>query len=336
MTRFDLSLRRLFLFAGYGTVILSMLACAALSGGGGMQNSAVQLADNVVKVKLDTGEWMPVAGESTFSLVGKLESTNPWTVAGKALSTNSSTKMDDGLQVGDLVHVQGTMLDANNWLAYSIERAQEQTDPTSTVVLIGKVDSVSPWVVNGTQLNVTSDTNIEGDIKPGTIVRVAIQLLNDGTWKVLSISPLGQQSEASGCATVVATVASVNGDEIQFLGWPNAVTFSPQVQNISTNDNSTNTSSNDNEDENENENGNNDITSIGPGDTVSAVVCVSKDGQPVITHITMLDKNEESDTNGGTKVLICHKPGKNQKTLSLPQEAVPAHLGHGDKLGACP
>ncbi|MGH8482235.1 MAG: hypothetical protein ACRES8_07235 [Nevskiaceae bacterium] len=35
---------------------------------------------------------------------------------------------------------------------------------------------------------------------------------------------------------------------------------------------------------------------------------------------------------GGGTSLVCHK-GK--KTLELPQEAVQAHLDHGDRLGPC-
>jgi hypothetical protein len=35
-------------------------------------------------------------------------------------------------------------------------------------------------------------------------------------------------------------------------------------------------------------------------------------------------------------VMICHKPGTPaEKTLEVPSEAVPAHLGHGDRLGSC-
>jgi hypothetical protein len=36
------------------------------------------------------------------------------------------------------------------------------------------------------------------------------------------------------------------------------------------------------------------------------------------------------------RVVICHKPGTPaEHTLSVPPEAVPAHLGHGDTLGPC-
>ncbi|MFT3890007.1 MAG: DUF5666 domain-containing protein [Anaerolineales bacterium] len=194
MKRFNISVKRLPMLLAYGALILSMLACAVLSGTpqAQTQNGSAQLDNGVIKVKLETGEWVPVAGKSNFSLVGKLENTDPWTVAGKALTTNTSTQIDDGLKAGDLVRVQGTILDNNTWLAYSINRVDEPTD--STVILIGVVDSVNPWVVNGTQLNVTSDTEINGEIKPGMIVRVVIQLLDDGTWKVLRIAPLGEQT----------------------------------------------------------------------------------------------------------------------------------------------
>jgi hypothetical protein len=41
-------------------------------------------------------------------------------------------------------------------------------------------------------------------------------------------------------------------------------------------------------------------------------------------------------TPTGTMVLICHKPGTPaEKTLWLPEPAIPGHLGHGDVLGAC-
>ncbi len=36
-----------------------------------------------------------------------------------------------------------------------------------------------------------------------------------------------------------------------------------------------------------------------------------------------------------TKVTICHKPDGNPKTMTVPESAVGAHVGHGDAIGAC-
>jgi len=46
----------------------------------------------------------------------------------------------------------------------------------------------------------------------------------------------------------------------------------------------------------------------------------------------ILPVDGKSGKAGGGTTLVCHK-GK--KTMELPQEAVRAHLDHGDRLGAC-
>ena len=45
----------------------------------------------------------------------------------------------------------------------------------------------------------------------------------------------------------------------------------------------------------------------------------------------------DDDDNGSSQVTICHINGSGKaKTLTVSENAVPAHLGHGDSLGACP
>ena len=144
---------RLPVFMGYVMVIASMLACAVLAGGPQVEEGSLQLDNGVIVVKNEDGDQSPVAGTSTFDLVGPLEGMDPWKVAGVTLQTNDVTQIEEGLQIGDIVRVRGTILDDDTWLAYSMERAQEQTDPI--IILIGVVDSVDPWVVNGIELNVT-------------------------------------------------------------------------------------------------------------------------------------------------------------------------------------
>lgn len=230
------------------------------------------------------------------------------------LQTNESTQIEEGLQIGDLVRVQGLILDDGTWLANSIERSEEQVDPI--IILVGKVDSVDPWIVNGIQLNVTEDTEIQGTVTPGMFVRVEILLSPDGTWEVLSIAPLDQGEDGDECGTVAARVESVNGNEVQLSGWP-AIMLDENTLI---------------EDESGGEG------TLAPGQTVLITVCLSGEGQVSITKITILDaeKDEPSD-EGGEKVLICHKPDKKGgHTISISPSAVPAHLAHGDTEGPCP
>jgi len=80
---------------------------------------------------------------------------------------------------------------------------------------------------------------------------------------------------------------------------------------------------------------------LSPNQNVLVVLCPSDNNQIVITQIIIIvvnpsDEGGNESAGNNEKVLVCHKPKKNPHTLSLPQSAVPAHLGHGDTLGACP
>jgi hypothetical protein len=302
------------LFVGYLGIVMFIMACAGI-GVASSGDALLRLVDGSVEVRNDSGDWVSVASESTFEMVGELESNAPWTVAGTTFETRDSTQIDEGLEAGDLVRVKGAILEDDSWVAYSIERAEEQTGPT--IILIGQATSIDPWVVKEITLNVTTDTVITGVITPGMLVRVEILLLEDGTWEVLSIAPFGNVSEAPDCATVMATVVSVNGNEIQFSGWPVVVTLAEDVKIES----------------DEGEEG-----TLSENQVVPVVVCPSGDGQIVIVQIVILNTDDDAPVGGeGEKVLVCHKPDKKGgHTLSISSSAVPAHLGHGDKLGPCP
>jgi len=352
--------RRWPLLLGYIGILAMMLACVGINVGVDPQvtqtdpeDVSIHLEGGVVEVQDENGDWTPVAGDSAFDLTAELESTDPWKVAGIALATNESTRIEDGLQVGDLVRVRGIILEDGTWLANSIERAAEQVDPI--IILIGRVDSVDPWVVNGIQLNVTADTEIQGTITPGMFVRVEILLSPDGTWEVLSIAPLGEVEEDPDCGIVVATILSVEGDEIQLTGWP-VITLGEDVKIGSDegaeNDGTENDEEGENAGEDQDEDGDQDQSdtehegdqgTLSPNQVVLVVVCPSGEGQIVIIQIIIInigdgnDEGEVPDGGEGGKVLVCHKPDKKGgHTLSISSSAVPAHLGHGDKLGPCP
>src|SRR5690349_4279707 len=91
------------LIIGYFGIITSLLACMTIGLGTSKTDSGTLQIDNgSVEVKGLNGEWRPVAGASTFELVGALKSMSPWVVAGTTLETNETTKIAEGLQVGDL------------------------------------------------------------------------------------------------------------------------------------------------------------------------------------------------------------------------------------------
>ena len=325
MSRCNKSVIRWQMVAGYVAVIAVLLACAT---SGGISPTAtpvateepaalLRLENGAIELQREDGDWVPVGGETTFEIVGELESIDPWMVTGNTFATRESTQIDEGLQVGDVVKVRGVILEDGTWLAYSIEHAEAEEQTNPTIILIGEVTSIAPWVVNGITLNMTSDTLIGEGIEPGMIVRVDILLLEDGTWEVLSIISLGNFINVPGCATVMATILSVNGNEVQLVGWP-VIKLDEDVKI---------------------ENDQGIEGTLSKGQVVLVVVCSSENGQIRITHIIILNTEENETPAGseGKKVLICHKPGKKGgHTLSISASAVPAHLAHGDKIGPCP
>jgi hypothetical protein len=278
------------------------------------------MGENAIEAQDINGAWSPVSADSTFEIKGTLESMDPWQVGGTEFETRESTEIEAVLQNGELVKVRGMILEDGTWVALSIERVEEDAAPT--IILIGEVTSMDPWVVNEITLNVTEDTVISGDIALGTLVRVEILLGEDGTWEVLSIAPLGELPEEEGCVTVLATFVSTNAGQVQFLGWPAGVTLGEGVEAENGNSNESSI----------------DIDRLNEGQTVLAVLCLVN-GQIVVTQIILVDTEDGDETGspGQEKVLICHKPDKKGgHTISVAEPAVLAHLGHGDILGPCP
>jgi hypothetical protein len=295
---------------------------------GRIQEDGTWLAERIVRALDET---------RAFEITGPIESMDPWKVAGISLEIRSWTEIAEGLQAGDLVRVKGQIQADGTWLAYAIERVEEA--PYPSFVLIGTVISIDPWVVNGIPLNVTEDTIIVGNIVPGMLVRVEINLLPDGTWQVVRITPLQDFGHVPICMHIYATVASVEGDQIHLLGWP-ALSWDAHAGDQNGEDNGEDEDGND-EGEGQDED-HSEIPWEGeltPNSIVQIYLCIDEEGNITIINIIVINPGnpDYQPPLEGEKVIICHKPihKKGGNTLSISASALPAHLAHGDTLGAC-
>lgn len=248
-------------------------------------------------------------GDRIFEIAGHIESMDPWRVAGISFETRDWTDIEPGLEIGDLVWVKGQLMEDGTWVAFEIERIDETTNPL--IVIIGTVISTDPWVVSGIPLNVTEETIIEGEISPGMLVRVEIYLLPDGTWQVFRITSLDVFIGIPGCMNLTASVVSIEGNRIQLLGWP--------LLEL---------------DENVKIDGN-----LRPNSVIIIQLCFNEDGTFAIIQIIIIfqPEIEVEPSVQGDKVTICHKPFKKKggNTITISRSALPAHLAHGDYIGAC-
>src|SRR5512143_993150 len=94
------------------------------------KTASLRLNNGAVEVQKENHIWIPIGGETTFDLIGKLENNNPWMVTGNTFAVRDSTQVAENAKVGDLVEVKGVILEDATWLAGSIELAQEQIYPT--------------------------------------------------------------------------------------------------------------------------------------------------------------------------------------------------------------
>jgi mannose-6-phosphate isomerase-like protein (cupin superfamily) len=245
---------------------------------------------------------------SSFEFLGKIESINPWVVAGIDFETRDWTVIDESLAVGELVLVKGQILEDGTWVAYEVSRY----DQTLTTILIGRVFSMAPWIVSGVTLNVDGETQIASNITIGMLVRVELVLLPDGTHRVVRIDPVDGYEWEEGCQTLVVRVVGVDGNQIQLEGWP-ALQMSEDIQIEG---------------------------DLREGAIVQVTICFNEDMTVRVITIVILyspEAEEPPTSDESTKVMICHKPnGKNPHIILVSQSAVPAHLGHGDILGPCP
>ena len=249
-------------------------------------------------------------GEAEFEFTGRVDSIDPWVVAGIPFETDTYTKIDSGIDVGDLVHVEGQILAGGTWLATEIRLV---SDDALTFAFIGLVDSIDPWVISGIPLTVDADTLIDGDLLPGDLVRARGFILPDGTLLATLIERLDE--DPAGCYTLTTTVIGVNGNQVTLKGLPPITLHDGNLVD-------------------------GDIT---PNAIVTVSICFAEDGSVIIISIVVVISTpmlpgpppSPGPGNGGN-VTICHKPGTPaEMTKVLPLSALNGHLGHGDTLGPC-
>jgi hypothetical protein len=277
---------------------------------------------------LEDGTWLASAiervedEEPTFEFTGVIESMDPWVVAGISFETREWTEIEPGLEVGDLVRVRGRIMEDGTWVAFEIERLDEET--ALHIVLVGTVTSIEPWVVSGIPLVVDDDTVIVGEIEVGMLVRVEIVILPDGTWRVVEIRPLRGFGWGLGCLVFSGVVVSVDGDGIQLANWPLLI-LDDEVEVSG---------------------------EIEPGSVVIFQVCFIDGIGLRVTYIIVIYTPvpvivpppwpppwppPPPPPGEGGKVTICHNAsGKNPHTIEVSRSALQSHLDHGDTLGPCP
>jgi hypothetical protein len=288
-----------------------------------VQSGAPTVGDvvHVAGQRLSNGPWQAETLEkisipSRFEFIGTVKSTAPWIVEGVSLSVRAQTQISPEITVGTQVHVAGRTLENGTWQASEIQSLESLA---SSLILVGTVESVAPWIINGSSVNVTEETVVIGNILPSSLARVYVRTLEDGTWQALQLE-LIDRGPTNGCLEFADVVISFDGTNIGLQG---GIVIPREVAEVS--------------------------EELREGDEVWVHICYNP--EDIITFASLTTSASPEATTqpeagpldptaepSEEKVTICHVPSgnsNNAQTILVPASAVDTHLSHGDYLGPC-
>ena len=277
---------------------------------------------DVVKVEghiLADGTWLAdeirlvEEDERRFEFAGTVEQIDPWVVSGVHFDTSDRTEIDDGIQVGDRVRVEGRVLDDGLWLAEEIELLDD--DQPRRFEFVGRVIEIDPWIVGGLDIAVNDATQIDVGIEIGATVRVSGVILSNGTLLAESITLV---DDSLGCLDIAAVVVSFDGERL-VLNTGQVIDLTDEIEVFG---------------------------DLQVGSVVLVRLCVGEDGAIVVVRIIVIHTppppppppGDDDDDDRSGKVTVCHIPPGNpgaRHTIQVDPTAVSSHLGHGDTLGPC-
>jgi hypothetical protein len=133
------------------------------------------------------------APTSRFTISGEVEATGTisCTVAGQEIAVDEATEIDDGIQIGDWVRVDGVIdgPEDGTLLAETITLIDEQGVPFSFVGVVAEI-AETYWMISGISVTVDAETVIDSDLVTGDVVRVRGVFLEEegsSSWLARSI-----------------------------------------------------------------------------------------------------------------------------------------------------
>ncbi|MEJ2706771.1 MAG: DUF5666 domain-containing protein [Anaerolineales bacterium] len=135
-------------------------------------------------------------GDYQFTLQGELTSSqgSTWIVSGVPFTVLTDTLVTGDPQVGNIVLVEGRVLDSGEWVADSVERVYSGS---AEATFTGELQSMDGevWLIGGWSVVVDQGTEKSEGLEEGMPVRVNITLLEDGRWRATSIQALTNTDE---------------------------------------------------------------------------------------------------------------------------------------------
>ncbi len=171
----------------------------------------------------------------TFHLRGQIEAIEGqvWTVSGQAVTVPEDARVSGDPEVGLFVDIHGYIDDQGTLIAVQVHVLDTTATPAAPVVrFVGIVEAMGEeqWTVNGQQVVVTPDTEIEDGIEVGDIVQVKAQVQPDGALVALRIKKARQPNPTPQVISFTGTVESQSDDAWVIAGRTVTITSHTRIQ----------------------------------------------------------------------------------------------------------
>jgi hypothetical protein len=139
-----------------------------------------------------------------FTITGPVETigATSWTIAGQTIIVNETTMIENGIENGDEVRVEGRILPGGTLLAERINLVEPASGTPFHFVGVAQVIGADAWTVSGRAIVVNANTIIAPGLAVGDTVAVSGRILPDDTWLARAITPAGDGREFAFTGTV--------------------------------------------------------------------------------------------------------------------------------------
>jgi ferric-dicitrate binding protein FerR (iron transport regulator) len=158
----------------------------------------VLVSNHSSQVFLDAGQAVAILADETlddpsyqFTLQGELTDLQDTSgmVEGNSFTITDETVTVGNPTVGQIVVVEGRILETGEWVADSIEVLEGGDFAGSFTGILEDMEG-DEWQIGGRTVTVTEQTDVAAGLVEGSPVRVTFEILGDGSWHALQIELL--------------------------------------------------------------------------------------------------------------------------------------------------
>ena len=131
---------------------------------------------------------------TSFAFFGPVLSINPWNVGGVSLTVDERTTVKGDITVGEMVKVNGWILEDGTWLALEIKHTGLHLGQGCFMVssVVQSINGDQILLIDGQTLVLTEDVVVTGDLKEASLVRYQICMDEQGQGRLVSITVVYQ------------------------------------------------------------------------------------------------------------------------------------------------